>query len=55
MSQIQPASSVHRVTLNPRVVTAGVPMGCDICYTNHAEADREKVKAICKKLPVYGA
>jgi ethanolamine ammonia-lyase large subunit len=25
----------------------GVPMGCDVCYTNHAEADSDDMDALC--------
>jgi ethanolamine ammonia-lyase large subunit len=32
----------------------GVPMGCDICYTNHAEADQDDVDALLTLLGVAG-
>jgi len=32
----------------------GVPMGCDICYTNHAEADQDDMDAILTILGVAG-
>ena len=32
----------------------GVPMGCDICYTNHAEADQDDMDALLTLLGVAG-
>ncbi len=32
----------------------GVPMGCDICYTNHAEADQNDVDTLLTLLGVAG-
>ena len=32
----------------------GLPMGCDICYTNHAEADGDDIDAILTTLGVAG-
>ena len=32
----------------------GVPMGCDICYTNHAEADQDDMDTILTVLGVAG-
>ncbi len=32
----------------------GVPMGCDICYTNHAEADQNDMDALLTLLGVAG-
>ena len=32
----------------------GLPMGCDICYTNHAEADQDDVDALLTLLGVAG-
>ncbi|HET6217065.1 MAG TPA: ethanolamine ammonia-lyase subunit EutB [Acidobacteriaceae bacterium] len=32
----------------------GVPMGCDICYTNHAEADRDDTDVLLTLLVVAG-
>ena len=32
----------------------GVPMGCDICYTNHAEADQDDMDALLTMLAVAG-
>jgi ethanolamine ammonia-lyase large subunit len=32
----------------------GVPMGCDICYTNHADADQDDVDALLTLLAVAG-
>jgi len=32
----------------------GVPMGCDICYTNHAEADQDDADALLTLLGVAG-
>ncbi|WP_295557259.1 ethanolamine ammonia-lyase subunit EutB [uncultured Hyphomicrobium sp.] len=32
----------------------GVPMGCDICYTNHAEADQNDMDALLTMLAVAG-
>jgi ethanolamine ammonia-lyase large subunit len=32
----------------------GVPMGCDICYTNHAEADQDDVDTLLTLLGVAG-
>jgi ethanolamine ammonia-lyase large subunit len=32
----------------------GVPMGCDICYTNHAEADQDDVDALLTLLATAG-
>jgi ethanolamine ammonia-lyase large subunit len=32
----------------------GLPMGCDICYTNHAEADSDDVDALLTLLAVAG-
>ncbi len=32
----------------------GVPMGCDICYTNHAEADQDDMDALLTMLGVAG-
>lgn len=32
----------------------GLPMGCDICYTNHAEADQDDLDAILTLLGVAG-
>ena len=33
----------------------GLPMGCDICYTNHAEADDDDMDAILTMLAAAGA
>lgn len=33
----------------------GLPMGCDICYTNHAEADQDDMDALLTLLGVAGA
>jgi ethanolamine ammonia-lyase large subunit len=32
----------------------GLPMGCDICYTNHAEADQDDMDALLTLLAVAG-
>ena len=32
----------------------GVPMGCDICYTNHAEADSDDMDTLLTLLGVAG-
>jgi ethanolamine ammonia-lyase large subunit len=32
----------------------GVPMGCDICYTNHAEADQDDTDTLLTLLAVAG-
>jgi ethanolamine ammonia-lyase large subunit len=32
----------------------GLPMGCDICYTNHAEADQDDMDALLTLLGVAG-
>jgi ethanolamine ammonia-lyase large subunit len=32
----------------------GLPMGCDICYTNHAEADSDDMDALLTVLAVAG-
>ena len=32
----------------------GVPMGCDVCYTNHAEADQDDMDALLTVLGVAG-
>ena len=32
----------------------GIPMGCDICYTNHAEADQDDMDALLTLLGVAG-
>lgn len=32
----------------------GLPMGCDICYTNHAEADQDDMDMLLTLLPVAG-
>jgi len=32
----------------------GLPMGCDICYTNHAEADQDDVDMLLTQLAVAG-
>jgi ethanolamine ammonia-lyase large subunit len=32
----------------------GVPMGCDICYTNHAEADQDDMDMLLTLLGVAG-
>jgi ethanolamine ammonia-lyase large subunit len=32
----------------------GLPMGCDVCYTNHAEADRDDMDAMLTLLGVAG-
>jgi ethanolamine ammonia-lyase large subunit len=32
----------------------GVPMGCDICYTNHAEADQDDMDNLLTLLGVAG-
>jgi ethanolamine ammonia-lyase large subunit len=32
----------------------GVPMGCDICYTNHAEADQNDMDVLLTMLAVAG-
>ncbi|WP_222547509.1 ethanolamine ammonia-lyase subunit EutB [Asaia lannensis] len=33
----------------------GVPMGCDVCYTNHAEADQDDMDALMLLLGTAGA
>ncbi|MEJ0092393.1 MAG: ethanolamine ammonia-lyase subunit EutB [Methylocella sp.] len=32
----------------------GLPMGCDICYTNHAEADQDDMDVLLTLLPAAG-
>jgi ethanolamine ammonia-lyase large subunit len=32
----------------------GLPMGCDICYTNHAEADQDDMDALLTLLAIAG-
>ncbi len=32
----------------------GVPMGCDVCYTNHAEADQDDMDVLLTLLAVAG-
>ena len=32
----------------------GLPMGCDVCYTNHAEADQDDMDALLTMLGVAG-
>jgi ethanolamine ammonia-lyase large subunit len=32
----------------------GLPMGCDICYTNHAEADQDDMDVLLTVLPAAG-
>jgi ethanolamine ammonia-lyase large subunit len=32
----------------------GVPMGCDVCYTNHAEADQDDMDTLMTLLGVAG-
>ena len=32
----------------------GLPMGCDICYTNHAEADQDDMDMLLTMLPAAG-
>ena len=32
----------------------GIPMGCDVCYTNHAEADQDDMDALLTLLGVAG-
>jgi ethanolamine ammonia-lyase large subunit len=32
----------------------GVPMGCDVCYTNHAEADQDDMDSLMTLLAVAG-
>ncbi|MDI9682286.1 ethanolamine ammonia-lyase subunit EutB, partial [Burkholderia cenocepacia] len=32
----------------------GVPMGCDICYTNHAEADQDDMDTLLTLLGAAG-
>ena len=32
----------------------GLPMGCDICYTNHAEADDDDMDAVLTMLGAAG-
>ncbi|MFB1486314.1 MULTISPECIES: ethanolamine ammonia-lyase subunit EutB [unclassified Thiocapsa] len=32
----------------------GVPMGCDVCYTNHAEADQDDMDVLLTLLGVAG-
>lgn len=32
----------------------GLPMGCDICYTNHAEADQDDIDSLLTQLAVAG-
>ncbi|MEM7019521.1 MAG: ethanolamine ammonia-lyase subunit EutB [Pseudomonadota bacterium] len=32
----------------------GVPMGCDVCYTNHAEADQDDMDMLLTQLAVAG-
>ena len=32
----------------------GVPMGCDICYTNHAEADQDDMDTLLTLLTAAG-
>jgi len=33
----------------------GLPMGCDVCYTNHAEADQDDMDALLTLLGTAGA
>jgi ethanolamine ammonia-lyase large subunit len=33
----------------------GLPMGCDVCYTNHAEADQDDMDSLMTLLAVAGA
>ena len=33
----------------------GLPMGCDVCYTNHAEADQDDMDTLLTMLAVAGA
>jgi ethanolamine ammonia-lyase large subunit len=33
----------------------GLPMGCDVCYTNHAEADQDDMDALLTMLGAAGA
>jgi ethanolamine ammonia-lyase large subunit len=32
----------------------GLPMGCDVCYTNHAEADQDDMDALLTLLTAAG-
>jgi ethanolamine ammonia-lyase large subunit len=32
----------------------GLPMGCDVCYTNHAEADQDDMDTLLTMLAVAG-
>ena len=32
----------------------GLPMGCDVCYTNHAEADQDDMDSLLTLLGVAG-
>jgi ethanolamine ammonia-lyase large subunit len=32
----------------------GLPMGCDVCYTNHAEADQDDMDALLTLLSAAG-
>ena len=32
----------------------GLPMGCDICYTNHADADQDDMDSLLTQLAVAG-
>ena len=32
----------------------GLPMGCDVCYTNHAEADQDDMDALLTLLTTAG-
>ena len=32
----------------------GLPMGCDVCYTNHAEADQDDMDALLTLLGAAG-
>ena len=32
----------------------GLPMGCDVCYTNHAEADEDDMDVLLTMLTVAG-
>ena len=60
------ASSVPNISYNGKEITRagledhfcgkllGIPMGCDVCYTNHAEADQDDMDALLTLLSAAG-